>query len=77
MTRQEANERIVFSRHTLGIYKRAIEGGDRPAGAEVMIRNERRVLGEIAACFPDANDRMTALVSQWDGVLTLLERQLN
>ena len=77
MTRQEANERIVLSRHTLGIYRRAIKAGDRPAGAEVMIRNELRILDEMAAAFPSMEDKLTNLVAGWSGVLALIEAQLH
>jgi len=77
MTRQEANERIVLSRHRLGIYRRAVEDRNRPAGAEVMIREEMAILDGLAADFLEMEDKLANLVAGWSGVLVLLEAQLH
>jgi hypothetical protein len=77
MERIEANERIVLSRHTLTRYQRMIEGGHRPLGGEDMIREELRILDELAATFPEMEDKLVLLVQGWSGLLSRLELQLN
>ncbi|WP_172123187.1 MULTISPECIES: hypothetical protein [unclassified Devosia] len=77
MERTKANERIVLSRHTLTRYRRMIEAGSRPLGGEAMIREELGVLDEIAANFPDMEDKLASLSRGWSGLLSKLEMQLN
>jgi len=77
MERTEANKRIVLSRHTLGVYRRMVEAGDRPVGAEAMVRDEMDLLDAMSRAFPDMEDKLVLLVQGWSGLLSRLEMQLH
>jgi hypothetical protein len=77
MERAKANERIVLSRYTFTRFQRMMGAGDRPLGAEALIREELRILDELAATFPDMEDKLVLLVQGRSGLLSRLEIQLN
>lgn len=78
MTPRDADQRIILSRKTIGIYMAMIERGDFPNVTTMQLLNEEiAILEGIAEEHPGKALKIESLIEKWRKLISVMRAKLN
>jgi hypothetical protein len=77
MADEKTNQRIVLSRHTLGIYERMGPGAAKVEDTLILLRDEVAILRAIVIEHPEKALAIGDLVRRWEALADRLREKAN
>ncbi|WIY54103.1 hypothetical protein O9Z70_06175 [Devosia sp. YIM 151766] len=77
MTSDEADQRIILSRHTLRRYSAMVAAGELPVMDMGLMNDELDLLERIAEKHPSKVEKIRALGEEWLAMMAQIRAKLN